>query len=159
MSRQLTLTFAIILAIGTAWAFSWQPSTAQDQAVVAEPANESVEVLARGPVHEAFAEPVNLQSFDPLVIEVAPPEPIEELPPDQKPEGENVEWIPGYWAWDDDRQNFLWVSGVWRDIPPGQRWVPGYWSVVEGGWCWTAGFWISDAAAVIEYLPDPPETL
>ncbi|HEY3395137.1 MAG TPA: hypothetical protein VGK58_20725 [Lacipirellulaceae bacterium] len=159
MSRKLTIPFASILATGTAWAFSWQPSTAQDQATIAPPTNESVEILARGPVHEAFVEPVNLQGFDPLVIEVAPPEPVEELPPDQKPEGENVEWIPGYWAWDDDRKGFIWISGVWREIPPGQRWVPGYWSEAEGGWCWTAGFWVSEAAEVIEYLPDPPETL
>lgn len=33
------------------------------------------------------------------------------LPPDQKPEGDDVAWIPGYWAWDDERNDFLWVSG------------------------------------------------
>ena len=42
---------------------------------------------------------------------------VEEIPPDMKPEGENSVWIPGYWSWDDDRRDFLWVSGVWR-VPP-----------------------------------------
>jgi hypothetical protein len=159
MSRKPIISFAIFLAIGTAWAFNWQSSTAQEQPVSIETTNDSVEVLARGPVHEAFAEPVNLQGFDPFVVEAAPPDPVEELPPDQRPEGDNVDWIPGYWAWDDDLKNFIWISGVWRDIPPGQRWVPGYWSEAEGGWHWTAGFWVSEAAEEIEYLPEPPETL
>ena len=51
-----------------------------------------------------------------------PPDPIPEEPPDQKPKGDNVQWIPGYWAWDDDRQDFLWVSGCWRVPPSGRNW-------------------------------------
>src|SRR5687768_11599247 len=71
---------------------------------------EGAEVLTRGPVHEAFAETI---SFDPepgVVVPKVAPEPIEELPPEQKPDGDNVDWIPGYWAWDDERADFLWVS-------------------------------------------------
>ena len=45
-----------------------------------------------------------------------PPEPIEELPPEYRPDGDNVRWIPGYWAWDDERQDFLWISGLWREV-------------------------------------------
>ena len=37
-------------------------------------------------------------------------------------------WIPGYWGWDDDRSDFLWVSGIWRNLPPGRQWMPGYWA-------------------------------
>src|SRR6516225_6998486 len=92
---------------------------------------EGVEVLARGPVHEAFAEPAIRGPRPTPVVPKKPPEPIEELPPDQKPEGNNVQWIPGYWAWDDDRNDFLWVSGIWRDIPPGRQWVPGHWEPVD----------------------------
>ena len=33
-------------------------------------------------------------------------------------------WIPGYWAWDDERNDFLWISGIWRALPPGRQWVP-----------------------------------
>ena len=32
--------------------------------------------------------------------------------PEVKPEGENVEWIPGYWAWDDAEERYIWISGV-----------------------------------------------
>src|SRR4051812_40127598 len=53
-----------------------------------------IDVQARGPVHEAFAEPGTPPTASPLVAK-QPPEPIEELPPDQKPEGDNVQWIPG----------------------------------------------------------------
>src|SRR5438093_8875804 len=105
-----------------------------DKALFAQPApadaDEGVEVLTRGPVHEAFAETI---AFDPqpgIVVPKAPPDPIEELPPDERPEGANVAWIPGYWAWDDDREDFLWVSGIWRSLPPGRQWVSGYWSQV-----------------------------
>src|SRR5262245_4659664 len=63
---------------------------------------EGVEVLARGPIHEAFAEPTAAKPEATPVVEKQPPEPIAEEPPEQKPEGDNIEWIPGYWAWDDE---------------------------------------------------------
>ena len=44
-----------------------------------------------------------------------PPPPVPEEPPDYRPEGKNVTWIPGYWAWDAERKDFLWVSGTYRD--------------------------------------------
>jgi hypothetical protein len=44
------------------------------------------------------------------------------MPPDEKPEGEVI-WINGYYAWDDERNDFLWVSGIWRTPPPSKRWV------------------------------------
>jgi hypothetical protein len=84
-------------------------------------AEEGIEVLTRGPVHEAFAETI---SFDPqpgVIVEKPAPEAIEEMPPEQKPEGANVDWIPGYWAWDDERSDYLWVSGIWRSLPPGRQ--------------------------------------
>ena len=75
---------------------------------------QGAEVLTRGPVHEAFAETVTFDPQPGSVAPKAPPAPIEELPPDERPEGGNVAWIPGYWAWDDERSDFLWVSGIWR---------------------------------------------
>ena len=66
---------------------------------------EGIEVLTRAPVHEAFAEIV---SFDPqpgFIAPKAPPPPIEEIPPQQGPEGVNVAWISGYFAWDKEPQN------------------------------------------------------
>jgi hypothetical protein len=131
-----------------------------DQAVAGPPdVEEGVQVLTRGPVHEAFAETVTFDPEPGLVVTKAPPEPIEELPPAQRPAGANVEWIPGYWAWDDERNDFLWVSGVWRDLPPGREWVPGYWGRTAQGSQWTSGYWADAQASEIEYLPDPPETV
>src|SRR3954466_104781 len=94
-----------------------------------DPASSDAQVLARGPIHEAFASPVVFNPTPGVVVPKPPPSTvIEELPPEQRPQGANVEWIPGYWAWDDERSDYIWVSGIWRDIPPGRQWVPGYWS-------------------------------
>ncbi len=118
-----------------------------------------MEVLARGPVHEAFAEQVSPDPSPGLEIPKAPPEPINEVPPTLKPEGDDVEWIPGYWFWDEDRSDFVWVSGVWRHPPPGRRWVPGYWQRAGDGYQWISGFWSADTAERLEYLDAPPESL
>jgi hypothetical protein len=130
---------------------------AAGQAAAVE-ADANVEVLTSGPVHEAFANPLTLQAEEGLVISEAPPEPIDELPPEVMPAGNNVEWIPGYWAWDEDRNGFLWVSGLWRDVPPDQRWVPGYWAQVGNGYRWVTGFWTEAASRNLDYLPYPPES-
>jgi hypothetical protein len=118
-----------------------------------------VEVLARGPVHEAFAVPTDVHPQAPPVVTKQPPDPIDELPPDQKPEGENIQWVPGYWAWDDESSDFLWISGFWRDVPPGRRWVPGTWQQVSEAWQWVAGFWAPDDQKEVSYVPPPPETI
>ncbi|HUE73366.1 MAG TPA: hypothetical protein VMP01_20985 [Pirellulaceae bacterium] len=122
-------------------------------------ADDGIEVLTRGPVHEAFAETI---SFDPqpgVIVEKPAPEAIEEIAPDQKPEGTNVDWIPGYWAWDDERSDYLWVSGIWRSLPPGRQWVSGYWGRSGRGSQWTSGYWADAKASEVEYLPEPPETV
>jgi hypothetical protein len=121
--------------------------------------DEGVEVQVRGPVHEAFAEPVEARPQPSIIVTKQPPDPIDELPPDQKPEGDDVEWIPGYWSWDDDTKDFLWVSGFWRDVPPGQQWVPGYWQEVEGGWQWVPGYWAPADQQELTYVPPPPPSV
>ncbi len=91
-----------------------------------------------------------------------PPKAIEELPPDEKPAGEST-WISGYWAWDDDdRADYLWVSGTWRVSPPGKQWVAGYWREADEKWQWVPGFWVpspkeTEAKHEVTYLPKPPE--
>jgi hypothetical protein len=72
---------------------------------------------------------------------------------------EDATWIPGYWAWDDQREDFIWVSGVYRVPPPERRWVPGYWQDAADGYQWIPGFWTSIQADQVEYLPEPPESL
>jgi WXXGXW repeat (2 copies) len=119
---------------------------------------EDVQVLASGPIHEAFAEAVALDPEPGIVAPKAPPTLIEEIPPEQKPEGD-VQWIPGYWAWDDERNDYIWVSGIWRVPPPDRQWVPGYWTPVDEGYQWISGYWASAKSEVTEYLPEPPESV
>src|SRR5207247_74927 len=72
-----------------------------------------------------------------------------------RPEGDVV-WIGGYWAYDDDRTDFLWVSGCWRTKPDAKEWVPGYWREVGNNWQWVPGFWTSVQAKGVTYYPVPP---
>src|SRR5438045_2840818 len=108
---------AIVLAAGMIAAASQEPNN--------PPRGSEVEVLTRGPIHEAFAFSVAVESKPGPIVTKTPPQPLEELPPDEKPEGEDVQWIPGYWFWDDERSDFIWVSGSWRVPPPNMQWVPG----------------------------------
>ncbi len=118
-----------------------------------------VEIMTRGPVHEAFA---GMVSFDPkpgVVVDAQPPSAINEVPPEQRLKGDNVAWIPGYWAWDEDQNDFLWVSGIWRNLPPGRQWFPGYWAEVGGHYQWSSGYWEDEAAKEVTYLPEPPHSV
>ncbi|WP_235908325.1 hypothetical protein [Roseiconus nitratireducens] len=128
-----------------------------DSGSLDESGEEGVEYLTRGPLHEAFANAYTSGPQPQPVTPKAPPEPIDEIPPSYQPEGKNVEWISGYWEWDEDRSDFIWISGVWRKVPPGQRWVPGYWEQADDGYRRVAGFWTSAASQSIEYLPAPPD--
>jgi hypothetical protein len=120
---------------------------------------DGAEVQTRGPVHEAFAGIVTYNPEAGVVVTKAPPNPIEELPPEEKPEGDNVTWIPGYWAWDDERNDYLWISGTWRALPPGRTWVAGYWGKTGQGFQWTSGYWVDSAQTESTYLPTPPATV
>lgn len=152
MSKLCAVSVLTVLCTSVGW----------NENVVAEDQVDSVkgvQVLTRGPVHEAFAETVTYDPQPGLVVAKSPPEPIEELPPAQKPEGANVAWIPGYWAWDDERDDFLWVSGTWRALPPGRQWIPGYWKDSDDGSQWTSGYWADAKAGEVQYLPEPPATV
>src|SRR5437868_4395389 len=146
--RTTALAAAVLAIIYTA-----APQQAQDTP------EQGVDVLTRGPVHEAYASAVTTLPVPGPLVPKAPPNPIEELPPDQKPEGDNVQWIPGYWSWDEDRSDFIWVSGFWRVPPPGRQWVPGTWHGVSGQWQYTAGFWTEINQPDVHYLPPPPQPL
>ncbi|XZE17582.1 hypothetical protein SH449x_002856 [Pirellulaceae bacterium SH449] len=132
------------------------PSVAQQRTATID---DEVEILTRGPVHEAFAETIVFDPDPGLVIPKIPPAAIEELPPEYQPEGDNISWIPGYWAWDDDREDFIWVSGIWRALPPDRQWIPGYWASAGKGAQWTSGYWADANLEEIEYLPEPPATV
>ena len=143
----------IVMAMVIAAATVYGDETGQAPPV---PSQEQPEVLTQGPVNEAFAQPVNLEDQAGLTAPTAPPADIEEVPPPERPAGEQFSWVPGYWAWDSDRNGYIWVSGCWRAVPPGMSWVPGYWSQSASGWQWVAGFWVPAGDKEIEYLPAPP---
>jgi len=132
------------------------PAVAMDDAPPPVPAAERPEVLTSGPVNEAFAQPVNLEDQGGVLAPSQPPPPIAEVPPIERPAGDQFTWMPGYWSWDTGRNNWIWVSACWRATPPGMVWVPGYWYQVAGGWQWVPGFWTLATSRELEYLPMPP---
>jgi hypothetical protein len=107
-------------------------------------------------VHEAFAQPWQANAGPNNPVPQKPPEPIPEEPAAEKPAGENVQWIPGYWQWDPDRNDFVWASGTWRKAPEGRHWVPGYWTGTAEGYRWVSGHWAAAGAPDYEYVPEPP---
>lgn len=157
----LGLAAALLAVPSQTRSLAAQPPGALPQPRAAQPGNPDIEVLTRGPVHEAFASTAEYPSAGP-VVDRLPPNPIEELPPDQKPDGDNVQWIPGYWAYDEERTDFIWISGFWRVPPPGRAWIAGSWREVAGGRQWVHGFWqlvVQRQQQQLEYLPPPPAPL
>ncbi len=133
------------------------PATAEDAPAAT---SDDVEVLTRGQVHEAYAEATATRGEPGVIVDRKPPRAINETPPDEKPEGDNIVWIPGYWSWDGEAKEFVWISGFWRAVPPGRTWVPGSWQKVEDGWQWVSGYWGKEGQdEEPEYLPTPPESI
>ncbi len=121
------------------------------------PSQEDPEVLNHGPIHEGFAQPLDLAPQAGILSPDEPPADIVENPAAERPKSLQYVWIPGYWAWDTERTDYVWVSGCWRMPPAGMSWIPGYWNRVPQGWQWVAGFWTATSQAKrIQYLPQPP---
>lgn len=79
-----------------------------------------------------------------------PPSPIIERPTANRP-GPLASWVPGYWAWSQSGDDFVWVSGTWRVPPRDQVWVNGQWVRDAKGWARVPGSWsprLSETAAV-----------
>jgi hypothetical protein len=168
----LVVGLAVALAVASSWDLSEARPQGPPPPAVQQPAptpglpprteagpQEGVEPLGRGPIHEAFAQPTPTKPQAGPIVPKKPPEPVPEQPPDQKQEGENVQWIPGYWFWAPENKDFVWVSGFWRVTPPGRRWVPGYWTAADGGSQWTPGFWAPANQTDLQYLPAPPPSV
>jgi hypothetical protein len=67
-----------------------------------------------------------------------------ELPVYEQPicPGDGYIWTPGYWAWDDDVQDYYWVPGTWVLAPqPGYLWTPGYWGWGGNAFFFHEGYW------------------
>ncbi len=153
--------FALLVGmtvLADSYSSSQEPQPAPRNADGVPEVPKGVEVLARGPIHEAFATPSS-EAKPTQAVPKRPPTPIEELPPEEKPEGEVV-WVGGYWGWDDDRQDFLWVSGCWRIKPAEKEWVAGYWRQTGDEFQWVPGFWNAtprdNRPPEVTYYPEPP---
>lgn len=56
--------------------------------------------------------------------------------------GEGYIWTPGYWAWDDDYDDYYWVPGTWVLAPePGYLWTPPYWAWDNDVYIFHEGYW------------------
>src|SRR5437660_2216800 len=156
MRNPLRYTAALGAILGVVL-FSQRTLIAQD--TLREVPSDDVSVQTRGPVHEAYAQPAEVSPGPGPLVPKRPPDSITEMPPDQKPAGDNVIWIPGYWSWDQDRNDFSWVSGSWRIPPPNRNWVPGHWEQANDGWQWVAGFWAPNTQQEVQYVDQPPASL
>lgn len=113
-----------------------------------------IEPAELGYIHEAYVSrdsgPVE---FD--AIEKRPPkQALEQIPEQIHP---RATWIPGYWAWEYKRNDFIWISGAMRVPPPGMKWIEGEWSFFyEIGWAWIGGFWSPEALDALTYIQDMP---
>jgi hypothetical protein len=152
-----------VVPLATAFVLTamWQPVVGQQGQPPAAGApdgdQQGQEVLTRGPVHEAFGQPTVFNPKPGLAVPKKPPQAVEELPPDEKPEGENVSWIGGYWSWDEDRNDFIWVSGFWRVLPPNRQWMPGYWHEADGQFQWVSGYWAAADQDEQEFIAEAPQ--
>jgi hypothetical protein len=154
-----TLGLAAVLQAGTpAWAEEPPPP----------PQPDGVKVQARGPVHEAYAEPVGVPPQAGPLVPKQPPEAIDEVPPPGPlwvaAHGQQVEdgwqWVQGLWAEAEQKQleyvppppplldsgaqvpapdeTSTYVSGCWVYRQTRFLWRPGFWVAHPPGWIWSA---------------------
>src|SRR5215469_4683538 len=51
-------------------------------------------------------------------------------------------WVPGYWGWNPDWDDYYWVPGTWVLAPqPGFLWTPGWWGWGGSAYNWHPGYW------------------
>jgi len=105
------------------------------------------------PIHEAFVMPVR-DALPPLVIARAPPSSQQEQIPPQ-PISDAI-WISGYWSWNENNGDFVWVCGVWRRPPADHQWIPGNWVQYQGAWTRESGFWSATPLENLVYIAKAP---
>lgn len=132
------------------FAFGWVAAMAMTMMVHGA---TSIRATEKGPLHEAFVTPVT-EDYVLQAIPSAPPAPVQERVEQNTRSGEI--FIPGYWNYDENTGDFIWVSGVFRVPPPGHQWISGYWKEFEEGYVRIPGFWSTNSLDKITYLPSPP---
>ncbi|HEY2344534.1 MAG TPA: YXWGXW repeat-containing protein [Xanthomonadaceae bacterium] len=88
----------------------------------------------------AFTLAPQAQASTIISVRIAPPL----LPVYEQPEmpGPGYMWTPGYWAWDEDINDYYWVPGTWVLAPySGALWTPGYWGWNDGAYIFHSGYW------------------
>jgi len=87
---------------------------------------------------------------------VAPPARKNEQPPGASRPG--MEWIPGTWRWDGNQ--FVWVSGAWRDVPQQHMvWVSGCWVNAGDYYVYLPGRWDYARTARIHHIGSRPGSM
>ena len=105
------------------------------------------------PLHEAFITPV--RDIPPLqAVSMPPGVRINETVPPQPDQA--MLWIPGYWAYNSDLSDFVWVTGAWRRPPPEHTWISGKWAQLPEGWVWISGFWSPVPESSLTYIQKRP---
>lgn len=147
--RQIVITFSILAAAFLTTGCGLLAQKADEAEVEAEPQP----LPSR---HEVYLPAKAIHSLHSLSVLYPPPSPLSEQPPEAKPIGDDVVWVPGYWMWETRRDNWVWVSGVWVHAPAAYHWVAGYWSIEGDGWRWIPGSWVKDEPPPPSYTPPPP---
>ena len=102
-------------------------------------------------IHEAFFQETHSNILYQAISQQPPANIIEKIPSQTDP---LTIWIPGYWDWDTDQRDFLWVTGVWRKPPPEHLWVPTTWIDSDDNWIRVRGFWKNENLENIAYIRD-----
>lgn len=117
----------------------------------------SMQPFENGPIHEAFVTRIEGEIVLEALPQQPPPDINETIPP--APDSD-VSWIHGYWTWVPSKNDFVWVSGVWRVPPPEKMWNDGSWMKLDDGWVWLHGFWSPPLTEPRTYLQEaPPEPI
>ncbi len=112
--------------------------------------------IVRAPVHEAYMQASGESDLLIRAISKAPPSPLNEKHPPKC--FEQTVWIPGYWMWIDERNDFIWITGNWRRPPQGRAWIPGFWKQYDSGWVRFSGFWTDRPEKELRFNKMPPPT-
>jgi hypothetical protein len=85
---------------------------------------------------------VSAASFAQIGVSITigpPPLPVYEQPICP---GDGYIWTPGYWAYDNDVNDYYWVPGTWVTAPEtGYLWTPAYWGWGGDGFVFYDGYW------------------
>src|SRR4051794_30951446 len=98
MDKKLLKYFTTGLLAGALQIMFGATSPAQDSGqpppVPGEELPAGSQVLAGGPVHEAFAKPVSMDAQEPIQVPQQPPDNLQEVPPAEQPAGAGIVWVP-----------------------------------------------------------------